>query len=270
MGRVDRNMQRATQATAVAEEATCPICDGDNVDQDVDDCPPVCTECGYVIGSNDDGDPPIRNLAAGHSEADNNTTWTETYRVENATQQRLAQAFDKLENISNPVGIPVDLRRKAAEIYCEALKEGVTDGRKTAVTISVCLRVASLQQEMPIPVGVLIDHAAIEQTAFNACYSVVSSELELDLTPPNPLDYLEYLEGSLALDQRPRNNAQRTLEAVTGEPSFAGKNPAGVAAAAVYTAGEDLTQADVSEAVGVSTETIRQRVAQFREVSTDG
>lgn len=263
-------MKKATQSTAVAEEAVCPICDGNKFDEDVDDCPPVCSECGYVIGSNDDGDPPISNLAAGDSDTDDDTTWTETYHVENATQQRLAQAFNKLENISNPIGTPVDLRRKAAEIYCEALKQGITDGRKTAVTISVCLRVASLQQGMPIPVGVLIDHAAIEQTAFNACYSVVSSELELDLTPPSPLNHLEHLEEALALEQRPRHNAQRTLEAVAGEPSFAGKNPAGVAAAAVYIAAEDLTQADVSEAVGVSTETIRQRVAQLQEASTDG
>lgn len=264
-------MQQVTQSGDRVEESVCPICSCDTIDRQVDDCPPICTGCGYVIRPAASTDQPLQleNIATDQSGPAAASTWAEAYHVENATQQRLAHAFEQLEAIGARINIPAELRKAAAEIYCEAFKQGVTDGRNTAVMVSVCLRVASLKKEMPIPVAVLVNFETVDRTAFSSCYSAVEAELEHELLPPSPIDYLHYLAIILALDQRPRAAAQRDLEEVSGEPSFTGKDPAGIAAAAVYIAAEDLTQADVSEAAGVSTETIRQRVAELREVSTD-
>jgi transcription initiation factor TFIIB len=262
-------MGKAEQPSAAKETVVCPICDCNKIDREVSECPPVCTDCGYVIQQDHDEDVSIRDPSNADTQSITEETWVETYRVENATQQRLAEAFDQLEAISNPIDVPADLRSEAADIYCEAFKRKLTDGREASVTITVCLRIASLRREIPIPIDVLIDLATISRSAFTTCYSDIATELDVEQDPPSPADYLSFLEMVLDLDQKMINDAQRRLEIVTAETSVTGKNPAGFAAAAVYMVADGRTQADMSEAVGVSTETIRQRVGQFREVGVD-
>jgi len=262
-------MRKTTEQSSSAESIPCPICGGNNVDHGVSECPPVCTDCGYVIRQDREEDVSIRVPTGADTQSITEETWAETYRIENATQQRLARAFEQLEAISNPIDVPADLRSEAADIYCEGFKRQLTDGRETSVTIAVCLRIASLRRGPPIPIDILIDRAEVCRSAFTTCYSDIATELDVKQDPPSAINYLSFLEMVIDLDQTTRDDAQRRLEIVTEESSVTGKNPAGFAAAAVYLAADERTQADMSEAIGVSTETIRQRVGQFREVGTD-
>lgn len=267
-------MQNATHSPAAENGSVCPVCDGTEFEQSVDDCPPFCTECGYVVRSDHDPDLPLQSQTAAEPTTTDDATWAETYRVENATQKRLAEAFEQLETISSQLDVATRIRQTAAEIYCAAFKQELTDGRAAEVVIAVCVLFASRQHDRSIPRQRLIECAAVEQSAFRACRSATETELESDefelkKTLPAPADYIPFLAKSLELSQQTVADAQRRLEIVSGNASLMGKNPAGIAAAAVYVAADEQTQVTVSEAVGVSTETIRKRVAQLTEVVAD-
>lgn len=268
-------MSTPTDAVTPAVELQCPVCDGTDTDQGLDDCPPICTDCGYLIRPDNDTNPPMYSLDEDSSKTVNVTTWTEHYRIENATQKRLAEAFEQLEEVSADLGIPPHIRQAAAEIYCAAVKNDLTDGRAATVVVAVCILFASRRCERPIPQSRLIACADITRSGFSTCRSELEAELDEDVVPkagrivPEPTDYLPFLAKALTLDQRAVADTQRQLRSIAGAPSLIGKDPVGIAAAAVYVTVEDCTQAAVSHAAGVSTETTRKRVTQLRDINTD-
>lgn len=87
---------------------------------------------------------------------------------------------------------------------------------------------------------------------------------------PDPVDYLPFLGRILSVNDEQLNASSQILESVNGTPSLVGKDPGGVAAAALYLTGEKRTQSLVAEAGGVSTETVRQRAVQLKELIDDG
>jgi len=249
---------------------SCPVCESKNIDGSIGEIDGVCTECGFVIHDSSDTTVPDCLVVDETNEGQEHKDWLKTYRVRNATEQRLAEAFNEFEEIGDRINLPVVLRREAADVYCEAFLTETTDGRDTPTLVAACVRLASLQTEKPIPSGRLTESSNIDPQQFHLSYSVLSDNLNRSPPMPEPVDYLPFLSMALSVDDQQLKAGMRVLEKVTGDLSLVGKDPGGIAAAALYLTGEERTQSDVAEAIGVSTETIRKRVAQLRERVDNG
>jgi len=241
----------------------CPVCETEAIDASIDSFDGVCTECGFVIHDSADPSAPDWLVVRNEETASGDEDWLVTCRVQNATEQRLAEAFEYLEDIADRLRIPAGLRRDAADIYCEAFLEE-TDGRDTNTMVAACVRLASLQDNRPIPTGRLTESSDIDSGQFHRNCSVLCDELDHTSPTPEPADYLLFLDDEFTVDEDHLQASTDLLEDIASSSSLVGKDPSGIAAAALYVTGEELTQADVAEAVGVSTETVRNRVAQLR------
>lgn len=249
---------------------SCPACGDVDIDEAIEGFDGVCSECGFVIHESTNTKVPDLFGVGEASEDQEDEEWMAICRVRNATEQQLAQAFDILEDIGEYLELPATLRRDIAEIYCDAFLAETTDGRDTATVIAACVRLASLQNGRPIPTGRLRELSEVDEQQFRHSYNALCNDLNQTPPIPEPVDYLPFLARTLSLnDERVKANI-RILEDVTGSPSLVGKDPGGVAAAASYLTGERKTQQEVAEACGVSTETVRQRVTQLRELLNDG
>jgi transcription initiation factor TFIIIB Brf1 subunit/transcription initiation factor TFIIB len=248
----------------------CPVCETEAIDASIDSFDGVCTECGFVIHDSADPSAPDWLVVRNEETASGDEDWLVTCRVQNATEQRLAEAFEYLEDIADRLRIPAGLRRDAADIYCEAFLAEETDGRDTNTMVAACVRLASLQDNRPIPTGRLTESSDIDSGQFHRNCSVLCDELDHTSPTPEPADYLLFLDDEFTVDEDHLQASTDLLEDIASSSSLVGKDPSGIAAAALYVTGEELTQADVAEAVGVSTETVRNRVAQLRELITDG
>lgn len=247
----------------------CPICDTEQIDESIDEFDGVCTACGFVIHDSTNASPPDWPVVNDDNSRDDTEDWMARCRIRNATEQRLAEAFEILETIADRLGVSVELRRDAANVYCEALLAGTTDGRDTTTTVAACVRLASLQAEKPIPKNRLTDSLDIEPGHFRQRYFVLCDELDRTPPTPEPAAYIPFLSDELTVDDEHRETSVQLLDDIGGDQSLVGKDPGGVAAAVLYFVGDNHTQSDVAEAIGVSTETIRNRVAQLRELVTD-
>ena len=263
-------MPDTTHSLNIKDELVCPVCDSTEIDKSISECPPICVECGYVIRPDHENSPPIHASMGGHSEVVNEGTWAETHRIANATEKRLAEAFEILETLANIVRIPIPIRRETAEIYSKAFLAETTDGRKTAAIVAACVRLASLQARQPIPEDRLIAALHITSGQFHQSCSILREDLDHAPAPPDPADYVAFLDNDLAPDEEVLRSTVQMLDKVTGAQCLVGKDPSGIAAAALYLSGEQFTQSDVADAIGMSTETIRNRVAELRELDTDG
>lgn len=248
---------------------TCPACNGENLDNSFDEFDYACMGCGFVIHDSTDTSAPDWKVIDESESQPDDADWLATCRVQNSTEQRLAEAFSDIEYLGSYLDLAVDFRRNAADIYCEAFLAETTDGRETTTLVAACVRLASLQAERPVPVGRLTSSLDIESRKFHRSYSALTDDLERTPPTPEPVDYLPFLEREFALEEAHLQASSRMLNDIADNSTFVGKDPSGIAAASIYVAGEELTQSSVAEAVGVSTETVRQRVSELRGLTTD-
>ena len=242
----------------------CPACDGDQIDESIDSIDGLCRDCGFAV--HDGSDPPAMDwhIDEGDDVDSERDDWATEYKVRDATEQRIAQAFDELEETSDRLNLGTGIRDEAADIYCDAFRTKVTDGRKTACLIAACLRIAAIEMNEPIPAGRLTEQSEIDEKKFYLSQTAIEDELQYQLPVKQPSDYLPFLSTALDLTEEDLRRTEDELKNVAGDPAFIGKDPAAIAAAGVYVALDTYTQSEVANAAGTSTETIRLRVNQLR------
>lgn len=245
----------------------CPVCDEAEVETDVYELDGICLNCGFVLQSDTETIPDWA-LSDANPESPSRDDWETFCRVQNSTEQQLAEAFGEIESLVAEFELPTDLRAETAEIYGRAFRAEVTDGRETTSMVAACLRIASLRATKPIPTGRLTDLDVVDRSIFRNSCSVLQSAVDITAPPVEPASYLWFLEHTLAIDSETITTASEFLESVSGVDEFVGKDPAGVAAGGLYYAADSLTQQTVADAVGVSTETVRLRVADFEEATS--
>jgi len=245
---------------------SCSICDGQAVEADIYGLNGICTDCGFVLQANTDAIPEWA-IANSDPESSSQEDWEIFCRVENATEQQLAESFGVIESISAQFGLPTEIRAKTAEIYGRAFRAEVTDGRETASMVAACLRIASLQATKPIPTGRLTELDMVDGSLFRQSCSVLQSAVDITAPLAEPASYLWFLKQVLTIDSQIVSTTSELLQSVSETDALVGKDPAGIAAGGLYCTADPFTQQTVADAVGVSTETIRLRAADIREVT---
>lgn len=251
-----------------AQDRACPACGESNVDPSFDDFDGLCTTCGFVI---DGLNPtvPERLRSDESTEEATQENWLSVCRVRNATEQQLAQAFATIERIADWLDLPIGTREATADMYCNAFRVQATDGRETTSLVAACVRLASIQAGRPVPTGRLTALDGVESSQFRQSDSALRQKLDLALQAPRATDYVEFIAGAIDLPETEERAVRQLLEDAQGLSVLVGKDPAGIAASAAYVVSDDYTQATIAEAAGISTETIRLRASQLREVTED-
>lgn len=259
-----------TPSTSTNRElGECPACKSEQIDQSIAEVNAVCNGCGVVIHDVTDPAPPDWIVTDTDSSSSESGEWLDNCRIRNATEKRVAQAFDTLEDLADQVEAGHEIRVETSKIYCDAVLAEITSGRETPSLVAACLRLASTCLDQPVPQSRLTELSSVDVQKFRRSLSVLQDEVSEEVPTVSPSDYIPFLERALDLTAPQTRDTEQALREVESEPELAGKDPAGVAAAGAYMVVEDATQATVATAVGVSTETIRVRTAQYRELLDD-
>jgi transcription initiation factor TFIIB len=100
-------------------------------------------------------------------------------------------------------------------------------------------------------------------------YGVLNVELSLVVEPVSPHLYLSRLMGEIETQPSVRARASELVALALDSGIATGKNPAGVAGAALYLAGverlQNATQSEIAAAAGVTPVTLRKRYYDLRD-----
>ena len=255
----------SSSETTTNQSDLCPVCDSAAIDETIDGFDRVCEDCGYVITP--DQKPVSLDWEITEGEfREPAKDWMAECRVRNGTEQQLAKAFDSVEEITEQLKSPKNVRKETVDVYCDAFRRGITDGRDPNCLVAACLHIASRQADYPIPINRLSELSVVDSDKLHRSHVALYDELEIEPYTPKPSDYMDFLQSELEFSSSIRNQIEQMLEVIEGNQTLVGKNPAGIAAAAAYRSHDDYTQLQVAESVGLSTETIRQRVVDLREI----
>lgn len=110
-------------------------------------------------------------------------------------------------------------------------------------------------------------HSRISKKELGRCYRLIIRELNIKIPLANPRDYIVRFAAELRLSGKTSQKAVELLERAKEHNLTAGKDPTGLAAAAIYiagiTEGERRTQREIAETATVTEVTVRNRYKEL-------
>jgi transcription initiation factor TFIIB len=257
------------------EGLRCPDCGTTHLDESIEGVDAICKDCGFAIH---DVDNPAELLEAdpdrgGDSdelddrrERSSRQEWAEVYTVTNGTQQRIAWAFEHLEDLADALALSEECKLRAATLVASSASENLIDGRPTDAVVAALASIAARGVGDPRPAAIVAQELDRDADSLDRLVRSLHRELDLDYLGSPPEEYLPYLSEELGFASGIERQARTLIDAAHRAGVINGKSPTGVAGAALYVASAgERSQRDVAATVGISKETIRVRIKEFRQ-----
>ena len=189
--------------------------------------------------------------------------WQIRSRVHSSIDRNLAQAMAELERLSSKVSISPPIREKAAVIYRKALDKGLVRGRSINSIAAAALYAACRKSGSPRTLREIAEASLVDKKDVARCYRLLLQELDFHMPIADPLTYVSKIAEKNGVSGKTQGAAIAILREARRKRFSAGKDPMGMAAAALYIAclqnNEKITQKDIAEAAGVTEVTVRNR-----------
>ena len=190
-------------------------------------------------------------------------TWDSRSQVHEPVDRNFRQAFSELDRLKDKLAVGDAVIEKAAYIYRKALEKGLVRGRSISALIASALYASCRDTETPRTLKDISNSSNIKRKDIARCYRLLLRELNLKMPVVNPIKCVARIASKASLSEKTKRDASKILKTAEELKISAGKDPMGLAAAALYVAcvtnGENKTQRDVAEAAGVTEVTIRNR-----------
>ena len=189
--------------------------------------------------------------------------WQIRSRVHSSIDRNLAQAMAELDRLSDRVYIPRPIKEKAAVIYRKALDKSLVRGRSIAAVVAAAAYAACRGSGTPRALHEIAEASLVDKKDVARCYRLLLRELDMHMPIPDSLTYVSKIAERTGISGKTQGIAIRILREARDKRAAAGKDPMGLAAAALYIAclqsNEKKTQKDIAEAAGVTEVTVRNR-----------
>jgi transcription initiation factor TFIIB len=195
--------------------------------------------------------------------------WQIRSRVHSSVDRNLAQAMAELDRLSDKLHIPPSIKEKAAVIYRKALEKGLVRGRSISAITAASIYAACRITQTPRTLREISDQSPIDKKDIARCYRLMLRELDVNMPKPDAQLRVPKIAAKVGVGEKTQQTAVNILRRATKEKMTAGKDPMGLAAAALYIAcamcDEKRTQKMIADAAGVTEVTIRNRYKGLKE-----
>ncbi len=197
--------------------------------------------------------------------------WDARSRTSESKDRNLAIALFEMDRMGGQLGVPKNVIESAALLYRKALEKDIPKSRSIVLTVAACIYLAARQFGLPRTLEELAEVAgATRRKEVGGVVRILQRELGLRLPPSTPLDYVRTLASRLQLPGEVQERAAGILREAVAAGVTSGKNPIGVAGAAIYLAsveaGMKVNQSEVASASSTTPVTIRNNCRDLEEI----
>ena len=196
-------------------------------------------------------------------------TWDSRSQSQASADRNLRQALAELGRLKDKLTISSSVFEKAAYIYRKALEKKLVRGRSISAMISASLYAACRDTETPRTLKDIADAANVKRKDISRCYRLLYNELDLKMPVVDPIQCIARISSKLKITEKIKRYAAKILKETQKRQESSGKDPMGLAAAALYFScvknGVYVTQRDLAEAANVTEVTIRNRFKALKE-----
>ncbi|MGD8918375.1 MAG: TFIIB-type zinc ribbon-containing protein [Nitrosopumilaceae archaeon] len=195
-------------------------------------------------------------------------TWDNRSKVSASTDRNLRQALSELTRLKDKLSLSDFIIEKSAYIYRKALEKGLVKGRSISALIAASLYAACRETETPRTIKDVADAGNLKKKDISKCYRLLHQELGLKMPVVDPIQCIARIASKLGITEKTKRYATKVLKIAQEHEESSGKDPMGLAAAALYLSSvkndENMTQRDIAEAANVTEVTIRNRYKGLR------
>ncbi len=196
-------------------------------------------------------------------------TWDSRSQVHEPVDRNFRQAFSELDRLKAKLALSDAVIEKTAYIYRKALDKGLVRGRSIPGLVAAALYAACRNTETPRTLTDVANGINIKRKDVARCYRLLLRELDLKMPVVDPVKGVSRIASIAGLSEKTKRKAIEFLDHAAKIEVSAGKDPMGLAAAALYLAcvmnGENKTQKDIAMAAGVTEVTIRNRYKGLKD-----
>jgi len=200
-------------------------------------------------------------------------TWDSRSQAHSSADRNLRQALNEMGKLKDKLALTDAVVEKAAYIYRKAMEKKLVRGRSIQGLVAACLYASCRNTETPRTLDDIAKGINIRRKDVARCYRLIFRELELKMPVVDPVKGVSRIASIAGLSEKSKRKAIKILNQAKEDGIVAGKDPMGIAAAALYLAcistGEVKSQKEISIASGITEVTIRNRCAGLRKMLAD-
>jgi transcription initiation factor TFIIB len=194
---------------------------------------------------------------------DNRSKFDETWR------RNLSIAMAELDRMAAKLHVPKNVKEEAALIYRKSLKMDLIRGRSIDAFVAASIYAACRKSKIPRPLKEISKASTRQHSEVARTYRLLLRELNLRMPIDDPMKFVPSIASKLKLKRNTEQQAIRILRKAKEQQGLTGKDPRGIAAAALYMAcvdtGDKRIQKDVAAAAGTTEVTLRNRLRGLEE-----
>lgn len=193
--------------------------------------------------------------------------WQIRSRVHSSLARNLSKAMGELDRLASQLELPRNIKERAALIYRRAIKGQYIKGKKIGATVAASIYAACRIKKVPRTLEEITKYARVNKKELARNYRFLVESLNLKIPSMNAIDYIPRFGEELHLSPHVQQEACRIIEMAQKKELTIGRDPKGLAAAAIYITGilegERRTQRDISKISHITEVTIRNRYKEI-------
>jgi len=197
-------------------------------------------------------------------------TWDMRTQTHTPTDRNLKQAFFQLGVLKDKLGLSDTVVEKTAYIYRKAQQRMLIRGRTISGILSAAICISCRELGTPRTLKDISVGSNVRLKEVARSYRLLGFELDLKIPIVDPMKCVSRVANKAKLNEKTKRQAAEIMNnVIQRETLSAGKDPMGLAASVLYLAslntGENITQANIADAAGVTEVTIRNRVKDLKK-----
>ena len=190
-------------------------------------------------------------------------------KVNESTMRNLSVAMAELDRLISALSLPPSVKEDSATLYRVALQLDLIRGRSIDAFVAASIYATCRLLGIPRPLKTVCELSKRSHKEVSMTYRLLLQALELKPPIDDPLKYVSKLAHKLEITRPTERHAITILEEAQAKRALIGKDPRGVAAAALYLAaelnGERVVQRRVAKAAETTEVTLRNRYRGLKQ-----
>jgi transcription initiation factor TFIIB len=194
-------------------------------------------------------------------------------KVDETQARNLSIAMAELDRMVSDLHLPQNVKENAAMIYRRSLKKDLIRGRSIDAFVAASVYAACRILGVPRPLKDVTKASKRLHSEVAMTYRLIHKELNLRPPVDGPYKFIPSIAAKLEVKQPTEQLAVRILRKADENKELTGKDPRGLAAAALYMACQETkekrVQRVIAKAAGTTEVTLRNRYRGLKEALDD-
>jgi transcription initiation factor TFIIB len=194
--------------------------------------------------------------------------WNSRTQYSDGTDRNLVLAFSELDLLKDKLGLSHVVIEKIAYIYRKAQERKLMRGRSISAMLCATIYIACREMGTPRTLKDIIAASNLKRKDVARNCRLLIRELDIKVPIADPMKCITKIANNANLSEKSIRHAISAMTEVIEKEITAGKHPMSLAATVLYISstrcGENITQARLANAAGITEVTLRNRLKDLK------